>query len=41
VFTFWLYILGFIIVLGAEINAFLLMPAQEPTVTPVSVVAIA
>jgi membrane protein len=28
-FTFWLYLLGFIIVLGAELNAFLLQPSRS------------
>jgi membrane protein len=28
-FTFWLYVLGFIIVLGAELNAFLEQPARS------------
>lgn len=29
VFTFWLYLLGFVIVLGAELNAFLQLPGVE------------
>jgi membrane protein len=29
VFTFWLYLLGFVLVLGAELNAFLLQPAPS------------
>jgi membrane protein len=29
VFTFWLYLLGFVLVLGAELNAFLLEPARS------------
>jgi membrane protein len=29
VFTFWLYVTGFVIVLGAELNAFLLDPARH------------
>src|SRR5258708_26599571 len=29
VFTFWLYLLGFILVLGAELNAFLHEPARS------------
>src|SRR5205823_14103675 len=28
VFTFWLYLLGFVFVLGAELNAFMLEPAR-------------
>jgi membrane protein len=29
VFTFWLYLLGFVLVLGAELNAFLVEPARS------------
>lgn len=29
VFTFWLYLLGFVLVLGAELNAFLTLPLKE------------
>lgn len=29
VFTFWLYLVGFVFVLGAELNAFLLQPARS------------
>jgi YihY family inner membrane protein len=29
VFTFWLYLLGFVFVLGAELNAFLKQPARS------------
>jgi len=29
VFTFWLYLLGFVFALGAELNAFLLQPARS------------
>jgi membrane protein len=30
VFTFWLYLLGFVLVLGAELNAFLQEPSTQP-----------
>jgi membrane protein len=36
VFTFWLYLLGFVFVLGAELNAFLLEPARSAALADVT-----
>src|SRR5260370_32640784 len=36
VFTFWLYLVGFVFVLGAELNAFLEKPARSASLEEVA-----
>ena len=36
VFTFYLYLVGFVFVLGAELNAFLRLEAASPRLAPVT-----